>query len=226
VAIEIVHKKQSGSAAAEALTITSATKGNLLVLFTAQIGALTPSATDNISSTVGWTNNTTHALDGGGANSVYVSYKTAVGGETELKSGSAGTSEGVAYFELAGASTTIDTIVHTDNQAAGLTITSPAVTTTDAGSISLAAVGDGAGAFGAPEAWTGTGPMTNVETLSARIIGGSYLPGTTLSGATFAAHWPTSRVSGILVASFKPAAVVGASLLGMMVCRTLSPTKP
>lgn len=207
MAIAIVHKKQTGSAAATFLTITAAAKGNLLVVFGVQLGTTAISPSDNISLTVGWTVHATHAVDGGSANSVYVAYKVAVGGETEIQMGSAGTAEGLSYFELSGASTTVDTIVHTDNQAAGLLVTSPAVTTTNAGSIVLGCVGDGAAAFGIPEAWTGTGPMTNVETINTRSLAGSYLPGTTLSGATFTAHWPTSRVSGILVVAFAPGSV-------------------
>jgi hypothetical protein len=210
MAIAVVNKKQTGSAALSLLAITSAAKGNILVAFVSQTASTAePSMQDSLLSG-GWTFQATHAVSASSANSLWVATKEAVGGEVELKAtpGAGGAVQGIAYFELSGCSTTTDGIVHTDNQASGKTITSPTLTTTDAGSIVLAGVGDAAAVFGSTAtaigAWTGTGPLTNIETTTTRCFGGSYLPGATISG-TVTANWETGRTSGLLALALKPA---------------------
>ena len=215
MAITVVNKKQTGSAAATTLAITNATKGNRIVVFLAQTASLVaPTVTDNLGGT--YAVNATKAVNAASANSLWVAEKEAAGNENELKMtpGTGGVGQGIAYFELSGASSTVDVIVHTDNAASAKTVTSPSVTTTNAGDIVLAAVSDSTSAFGVISAWTGTGPMTNVETVSTRIFGGSYLPGSTLSGATFTANWETARVSCILVIALKPAGTESARTCG------------
>jgi hypothetical protein len=200
VAVAIVNKKQTGSAAAASLAITKAASGNVLVAFISQ------SASTAEPTLAGWTFNATKAIFNTSASSLWLATKMANGTETEIAvtPAAGGTIQGITYWELSGCSETVDVIAHADNTANGKASTSPGVTTTDAGDVVLAAVGTTAG-IGTISAWTGTGPMTNVETVSTRCMGGSYLPGSTLAAVTFTANWEISKVSGMLVVAFKPA---------------------
>jgi len=212
MAVAVVNKKQTGEASAGKLTITSATKGNLLVAFIAQTGTETaPKGKDNISGETGWTVSATSAPGSVTTTRVWLAYKTAVGGETELNPtvGTSGTLRGISYFEVSGCSETVDTIV-ASKSASAVFLTSGAVTTTDAGDIVLAGVANNAATMAEVKAWTGTGPMTNVETASTMIFGGSYIPGTTLTAVTFTANWLTARAPEMLVVALKPAGGGGA----------------
>lgn len=203
MAVAVVNKKQTGSTASATLTITSATKGNLLVAFIAQnVASPAPTGKDNKGGT--WVVNATAALYGGSGKSLWVATKFAEGGETELDptAGGAGAVVGISYFEVSGAGETVDAITHKDNVASATTVTSEATTTTEAGDIVLACVATTEGS-GTVLAWTGTGPMTNTETTATRCIGGSYIPGSTLSAVTFTANWTTARPNGMLVVAFK-----------------------
>lgn len=209
MAITVVHVAQTGTSAHGTLAVTSATAGNLLVVFIDQITTTSaPTGSDNISGTTGWTTNSTSALFSGSASSLFVAYKKAVGGETSLNPtvGSGGTLEGLSYFELSGIDTTptIETIVHADNKVAVTTATSAAVTTSNPGDIVLICAGGNAVDSGTVNAWTGTGPATNVSTASTRCIGGYYIPGTTLSGATFTANWTSAKNTGVLALALQP----------------------
>lgn len=206
MAIAIVNRKQTGSAAAGTLLITSALPGDLLVQFICTTGVLTPKGKDNISGEAGWVTNPTKSPFSAGTNSVWMASKIAVGGETELNP-SAGTIQGITYFELSGASTMIDTIVFRENAPSAATVTSPAVTTTDPGDVLLAAVGAVTGS-GIITAWTPASTMTNFETASTRCMGGSFIPGVVQTAAEFTANWSVAHTMGMLVVAIKPLIVV------------------
>lgn len=219
MAAAVVRSKQTAGASSGTLSgLTAATAGNLLVLFINESASIVnaPKPKDNISGETGWTVDTAEghkAVYNTSLNSLWLATKVAVGGETTLEAtpGTGATLEGLSYFECSGLTATIDTIVHADNTGSGKASTSPSVTTVDAGDLLLAAVAHGS-ASGTVSAWTGTGPMTNVETTTTRCIGGSYIPGTTLSGATFTANWTNGHVSGLLLVAFTPEAVAASGL--------------
>src|SRR2546426_10942626 len=121
-----------------------------------------PKPKDDVSGETGWTVNATKAVWSTSTNSLWVATKEAVGGEKELSftPGTGATGQGITYFELSGASATVDTIVATDNIAAAKTATSSAVTTTDANDVVLACLASNGGS-GTITAWTGTGPLEN-----------------------------------------------------------------
>lgn len=220
MAVAVVNKKQTGSAPSGTLAITSATAGNLLVLFINESASIVnaPKPKDNISGETGWTVDTAEghkAIYSSSLNSVWVATKVAVGGETTLEAapGVGATLEGMTYFECSGTSSTMDAITAKNNNASSKSITTTAITTADAGDLLLAGVGV-ANESKTVEAWTAS--MTNVETVSTRCIGGSYIPGTTLSAVTFKANWETARASGALVVALKPEAAAAASGLSMI----------
>lgn len=209
----IVHSAQTGTTATGVLTTPTATAGNELVAFFTQNGANTPtfSSTEGFGST-GWTVESIKSVFTGSANSVWVARKTAVGGETgvSVTPGAEGTAQGVAYFEISGGPFTVDgEVLHKDNNGSAKTVSTPSLTTTDAGDVILAAIG-AAATTGTISAWTGTGPMTNIATTTTRCIGGSYIPGTTVSGAVFTANWETAKGTGVLLIALKPAAAATA----------------
>lgn len=210
MAIAIVNKKQTAGAAAHpTLPITAATASNLLVMFIAQTGSVAAptSAGFTVDAAEGH-----HAIGNTSSGSLWLATKVAAGGENELvvTPAAGGAIQGISYFELSGASTTIDAIVKVDNPGSVKTLASGALTTTDAGDVILAAVGlTIAFPSGTISAWTGTGPMTNVEATTTRCIGGSYIPGTTLTGVTFTANWETARQAAMLVVAIKPEAAGG-----------------
>lgn len=194
---------------------TTPTAGNLLVAFisTAGITASTgnlPTGSDNLGTT-GWTTNTTFAQDTAATDFTAVAYKFAIGTETQLNPvpAAGGTIIAIGYVELSGAANpiSIDTIVATNNGAGGKTAdTSNSVTTSTANSMVLGGVGFAASP-GAPIAWSGTGPMTNISSAAVAMMVGYYLSGSTLSGATFTANWSNSRVPlGFLIIAIKPPA--------------------
>lgn len=202
--ISVLNSAQT-TAAAATLTITSATAGNLLVMFISQTGSLNlPSGRDNIGS-AGWSTNSTFSTNSTTSGG-FVAYKMAVGGETTLNptAGSGSSIAGIAYFEIVGISAvSVDTTVATNDSTSITSLTSNSVTTTNAGDIILAAV-CGVNSLGAINAWTGTGPMANITTASSNMIGGYYIPGITLSGATFTANWTTSRTpDGMMLVALK-----------------------
>jgi hypothetical protein len=209
MAISVVNSKQTG-ASTSTLTITSATASNLLVALVAQTGsASTITGSDNISGSTGWTVNATPAVWSSSANSLWLAYKTAAGSETSLNptAGSGGTIVGISYLELHGAAIpgSLDgTPVATSNSTNTATQTSGAVTTTNAGDIIFGAMAMSP-SDGGSNAWTGTGPMTLVSANATLTDGGYYIPGSTLSSATFTANWTTARAHGMLVAAIKPA---------------------
>jgi hypothetical protein len=217
MAQSVLHSAQTaGGSATNTLGpsgITATTAGNLLVVFVVQTSSTAqPSISDNINGSTGWTFNATKStfvtsLTG----SCWVCYRIATGGETTYTAtaGAGGTVQGLSYFEVTGNANTIvvDTIVGT-NAASGsvTTITSGAVTTSDATSIILACAEQN-GPTGTITAWSGTGPMANTTTTGTRAIGGNYVPGSTLSGVTFTANWTTGNQSGMLVIAIKGPAV-------------------
>lgn len=224
MAAAVVRSKQTaGASATGTLSITAPTAGNLLVLFINESASIVnaPKPKDNISGETGWTVDAAEghkAVYSTSLNSLWLATKVAVGGETTIEAtpGAAATLEGLCYFECSGTSATIDTIVHADNTAGAKTSTSPSVTTTDAGDVLLAAVAHAASS-GSVNEWTGTGPMTRVETTATRCAGGSYIPATTLSGVTFTANWANSHVTGMLLVALKPEAAAAVSGLSMLV---------
>jgi hypothetical protein len=205
MAMEVVRSKQTGSASAATLAITAPSVGHLLVVFIDQSGTTAAPTGKDLLGTTGWTVNATHGVYAASVNSLYVATKVAVGTESELtpSAGAGGTVQGLSYFEVSGASGTVDAIVHADNAINVKTLASPGLTTTDAGSVVLGAAAMGKGS-GTVSAWTGTGPMTNVETVTTRCLGGSYIPGSTISGATFTANWEVAANATLLVVAIKP----------------------
>lgn len=213
MAIEVVHKKQTGSVAAATLKeLTAATKGNLLVAFINQnASTAAPTGKDNVSGTTGWTADTTaghHAVYTASANSIYIVTKTAVGGETELNptAGAGGTIKGITYFEISGASTVIDAILLVNNGASASFVTSELLETKDPGDIILGVVGMASGNSEEIKPWTGFGPLVNVETASSFNVGGSLIPGEVVPLKSVTANWTKARVQGMIVVAFKPEA--------------------
>src|SRR5487761_195761 len=129
MAITVLHSGQTGSTATATLVITSATQGNILVMFiNERTGTTAPTGKDNLG-TAGWTVDATNALSDSSNDSIWVAYKTAAGGETELEpTAGAGSIQGIAYFELENCSTTIDTLVEAGNSGSTTTVTSPSYT--------------------------------------------------------------------------------------------------
>lgn len=199
MAITVVRTKQTGAASAS-LAITIPTAKNTLLMFVMQ------EATTSAPSLTGFTFSGTSALQGGSVNSLWVGTKEATGFETTLAptAGAGGTVIGISYGEVSGASLEFETVVATSNSATSTSQVSGAVTTANAGDAIFGAV-----CFmvsnGSSGNWTGTGPMTRVEEAATRCMGGFYVPGTTLSAATFTANWTTSRPHGMLVVALKPA---------------------
>lgn len=210
MAIANVHQGQTAAATASSLAITSAVAGHILIVFISQTVSIVaaPTGSDNISGATGWTTNATKStFSATGVDATFVMYKVAVGGETTITAtaGTGGTVQGLAVLELSGASLTIDTIVVSNTTSTALTTTtSGSVTTSNAGSIILAGIGQNA-ASGAIGVFTGTGPMTRVSSSSTRCIGGYYLPGSTVSGATFTANWANSNAAAMLILAIEPA---------------------
>lgn len=225
----VVQKGQTGAGAASELTgFASCKAGNLLVMFISQQSstAAPSAAVDNTLSGL-WTIDTAaghHAIWQSSTHSLWLATKTAVGGETSFSAASAlGTIQGLAVAEISGLGTVIDTIVKNDNTASSATTTSPSVTTADAGDVILGAVGAIA-STGTITAWTGTGPMTNYSTAATRCMGGHYIPGSTLSGATFTANWTTGKQTGMLVVAFKPSEQTGKAAGSLSAGASLTPT--
>lgn len=210
MAITVRNKGQTVSTATNTISTVTPLVGNILVSFFDEVNSTAqPTVADNLGST-GWVVQSTAALFGSTANrSCWVAIKTATGGEGSITwtVGTGGTAEGVSYFELNGASTNIDTIVgQTVTGATAITVTSAAFSTTDSGGIILAACGQD-GASGGNNAWTGTGPLININATSSRIIAGSFIPGAQVSGATVTANWTSSNHAAILVLALKAASI-------------------
>lgn len=210
-AIEVVHVKQTGSAAASVLKLpVTPAAGNTLYVFVDQSGTTAaPQGKDTVGGTTGWGTDEIaghHAVYTTSANSIYVMTKTAVGNELELNptAGAGGAIKGLIYVEAAGSSTVVDAIQIINNGGSAATVASPFVTTTDAGDLILGAVGFASGASGEIKPWTNTGPMTNVETASSFVIGGYYVPGAPVELKAFTANWTTARLQGMMVVAFKP----------------------
>lgn len=200
MAITVANKAQTaGTASTELKGLPAATAGNIIVLFVSQLTTVAAPSLE------GFTFQTTHGQSTADANSLFVGLKTAAGGETAYKptAGAGGTVVGLCYFELAGASTTVDAIVNKNNVATAVTHITEPITTTDAGSVVLACVGTPVGSTGTVSAWSAS--MVNVGTEATRNIGGSYLPAATLSAVTFQANWSTSRAQSSIVVALKPA---------------------
>ena len=183
-----------------------------------------PTVSDNLGST-GWFVEATFGKMSGiiDDNSCWVAFKWATGGETTITPTTLKTGfptsfmQSVAYWELSGCANplNLDAVVG-GTVAAGATKTTctvpsaGSVTTTNAGDIVLGitSIGDestGSNSGGA-KAWTGTGPMTNIGTITSNGVYGSYLPGATLSAVTFTANWTTAvgNFSGMAVAIAPP----------------------
>jgi hypothetical protein len=208
----IVQEKSTVGGPVTTLTVPSAVKGNLLVVFLSSTAATTPTGKDNVSGSTGWSTQATHALFAASGDTVWCMTKVAVGGETEVNPTGTGI-QGLVYFEVGEVGTTYDIVVHTDNALSVSTISSPSVTTTDASDVLLGCVGGAAGS-GTISAWTGTGPMKRVQPETSRVIGGSLVPGSILTGATFTANWTTAKNVGLLVVAIKgvaSGALVGSS---------------
>ena len=191
----------SGQVNTATFTFGSNNLNDLLVLFINQ------SATTSAPTITGWTVHATYSTYGNaGVNSQYVAYQSSPGnvGTVTPTVGSGGTILGIVGFVVPGASTNVDVIVNElSTSGSGTVKTSGSVTTTDPGSIVLAGMAL-ANNSGTITAWTGTGPMNNLATTNIKNFGGYYVPGTTLSGATFTANWTNSRANCMLVVAFKP----------------------
>lgn len=219
MAVAVVHSAQTGTGATATLAITSATAGNLLVAFVAQTAStVEPKGKDN-KGTTGWSTHETHGVSNGSASSEWVLLKVAEGGETELNPtvGTGGAIQGICYFELSGSGNAVEvTPVHTDN-ASGTTVTSPGLTTTNAGDMVLMAVGDGVATSNseAIEEWTASNSAkpTAVSLSASRCWGASYLPGATLSAVTFTSKWTKTKANSILVVAIAPAAATSAAVV-------------
>lgn len=201
MAVAVVNKKESGSAATASLPITAATKGNRLAAFITQTGTATQPTL------AGWTFNPTKAQLGINTQFVWFATKVAEGGEEAITvtPAAGGTIQGIAYWEVSGLGETVDTIVKVDNNPSNTTVTSAALTTADAGDIILAAVGS-ATASGAIEAWSASNSAVPVaiESTTSRTWGASYIPAATLSAVTITSKWATGKIVGMLVVAIKP----------------------
>lgn len=212
MAITVVQSGQTaGGGNNSSATITAAGAGNTLVSFFSQTGLNAPTCS-------GFTVNGTSAVYNGSGDSCWVAYAIAAGGETSIAwtAGSGGTGHGVAYWELAGAasSVTLDgSPVHTDNVSAATMGLS--VTTSVAGSIVLLGCG-GNSSSGVISAWTGTNVATNIGTAAARCFGGSFITTITVS-STFTANWTISRVTGMLGIALQPPAAAALPIMPMVV---------
>ena len=208
---EFVRGKQSGTATT--LSITSATKGNLLVAFININGAgsKVPVCEDNLGS--GWHTNTEPAIFV--TYSLWMSTKIASGGENLIKPKIEGEGEiaGIGYFELSNAGIE-DIYSIKSNTSNARKLTSSSFSTSEANDIVLAAVGIG-GLSGEINAWTETGPLTNIETATARVICGYYVPGVKLTSAKVTANWSTVHTCAMIVVAFKEEAA--GKLLAMIV---------
>src|ERR1022692_4246046 len=144
----------------------TANSGNLLVVF---INQLTSLLAPTLS---GYTVNATDAGFGASlVDSLYVAYKISNGTETSATptAGSGGTINAVSYAEITGGpSTTVDTIVASAITGTQTSITSPAYTTTNAGSIVVAGFGTQA-ATSTVNAWSGTPTPGGFSTTSTRL---------------------------------------------------------
>lgn len=201
-----------GSVTSQALTGT--VSGNLIVQFVNQNAS---GGVAGVPSQSGWTFNSTQSFYNTSSQStVSVGYQYSSGGTVTANptAGTNGTVLGITVYEISGASTTIDTIVGQTLVAVNTTTrTSASITTSNAGSIILAAVGLGNGNGGsAATPWTASnsGTVGNVGTAAVKSQGGYYIPGATVSGITLTANWITSRPNAMLVAAFKPSGAASA----------------
>jgi hypothetical protein len=215
MAVAVVQSKNGPSGAQTTLELASAaTAGHIIVVFLEQRGENAtggfPAPSDNLPLSEGAYTKRGQIVNASGAR-VAMFTKTAIGGEKKISSlaGGLGTVNGIAVFELSGAVEAPETVV-TNEGAAATSATSAALTTTGV-DVVLAGVGMNTGNSGTVGAWTGTGPMTNINTQSSRMFGGSYTPGTTLSAVTFTAHWETSLAWQMIAAAWKPAVAASAT---------------
>lgn len=218
MAVSVVNAKQTTGAAQGTLTIPSATAGNWLIMAVnkkTSVSSITGG--DNISSSTGWLTNTNNTIMQSSTGSMWFMYKLAVGGETSLTpTANGGTLEGISYVEVSGLGIPLNIeIIQTKiNNATNTTSTSKAITTTVNGDLVLGFIGLGNGIVsGTQNAWTGTGPMTNIGTATSSIIGGYYIAATTLSAATFTGNWTTTGTIGNIFLAIQPASSTGVSLL-------------
>ena len=201
MAVAVVNSKETTTATGS-LTITSATLGHLLVVFVSTAAYTSPiSMSDNISGSTGWTTHPTIATYGASnQHSVQVAYKVAVGGETTLTA-TGGTLKGVLAFELSGTGASLDVVTANSGQSTA-TPTSGSFTTTKVDAI-LCGIGIN-GLTGGNSGWSGTGPMTNVSTATGAFGGGYYVPGTTVTGASFTFTSSTSNLCAALTVGVAP----------------------
>lgn len=210
-AVAIVQSAQTAGGANSAVGMlgVGATAGNTIVSFFSQSLATTPTCAS------GFTVNATKGIYNASADSIWVAYKIATGGETTAtwSPGAGGTAHGVCIWELSGlaSSNTLDgSPAHTDNL--GIVATGTLTTTTTVpGSIVLIGVGANAGS-GTISNWSSpiAGTIaTNIGTTTARCFGGSYISSTPITGADFQANWATSHVCAMLGIAFQPPAATG-----------------
>lgn len=224
----VIHAKQTGVGANSTLTLpATATAGNELVVIvsmTATTSAPTVAFTEGGGGTTGVTVEATHAIFNASGSSVWVAHKVAAGAEISISvtPPAGGTVQGMTYIEVSGGPYEVESVFHSDNVASAKTASSPSVTTLNAGDVLFAGVSTGSNT-GAISAWSGTGPMTNVAagaelTVGTRCIGGYYVPGEKLTGATFTANWETAKGSGLVGIVLKLAPV----LVGLNAAASLS----
>lgn len=205
----VVRSKQTPGAATSSLSITAPKAKNVLAAFVMQNSTLLAP------SLAGWTFSPTKAEQASGVNSLWFGTKEATGLEVAIAPtpGAGGAIAGISYFELEGCSQEIESIIGISNSGGTTTQTSNALATSKSTDIILACIGLGA-TNGGSSAWTGTGPMTNVEAGETRAQGGYFVPSSTLSAATFTANWTTSRTHGMLVVALKAAATTAKVVIG------------
>jgi len=198
MAITVVQSAQSaGGANASSVAISAATAGNTIVSCMSQTSTTTPTLS-------GYTISSTKGVYNTSADSVWIAYKIAAGGETSVAWTGGGTAHGVCAWEIAGAATSVTldgSVVTTDNLSAATGGRS--VTTSTAGSIILIGVGHNVSS-GTITAWTGTNVATNISTSAARCFDGSFITTSTVS-STFTANWTNSHVAGMVAIALQPA---------------------
>ena len=115
MAIAVVNSAQTGTGATSSLSLSgiTPTAGNVLCCMFSQAGTTTPTLT-------GWTVSSTNGLFAASADSAWVAYKIASGSETSIAP-TGGTIEGICYWELSGATTTLDGSVSVSNNISGAT---------------------------------------------------------------------------------------------------------
>lgn len=212
----VVQSHNSASTASTSVTLTSCTVGNYIgVFFCELVASTTPSISDNINGSTGWTREVLTATMSTGA--VFYFHRIAAGGEATftVTPGTGATGEGLSAVEVSGlgASPTVNASANSNDTGATVaTKATGAITTTDSGAIILACVGQNS-ASGTVSAWNNSmNNATLTGTASTRSILGTLVPGTTVSAQTYTATWLNANRVGALVFAIAPTAAGGTTV--------------